>query len=44
MEAHGTVMKEYVVVPDSLLKKTKELTPYIEMSFTYVKTLKAKPG
>lgn len=44
MEAYGAVMKEYVVVPDSLLKKTKELTPYIEMSFAYVKTLKAKAG
>jgi hypothetical protein len=44
MEAYGVVMKEYVVVPDSLIKKTQELTPYIEMSFTYVKTLKAKPG
>ncbi len=40
MEAYGAVMKEYVVVPDSLLKKTKELTPYIEKSFAYVKTLK----
>ena len=36
-EAYGAVMKEYVTVPDSLLKKTKEL------SYGYVRTLKPKP-
>jgi TfoX/Sxy family transcriptional regulator of competence genes len=42
-EAHGAVMKEYVTVPDSLLKKTKELQEYLELSYEYVKTLKPKP-
>jgi hypothetical protein len=42
-EAYGTVMKEYVVIPDSLLKKTTELAPYLAISYDYAKTLKAKP-
>lgn len=41
--AYGTVMKEYVAVPDSLLPKTKELRKYLEISYAYAKTLKAKP-
>ena len=36
-------MKEYVEVPDSLLKKTKELQPYFKMSYEYAKTLKPSP-
>jgi len=42
-EAYGTVMKEYVAVPDGLLSKTKDLQKYLEMSYDYAKTLKAKP-
>jgi len=42
-EAYGTVMKEYVAVPDELLPKTKELKKYLELSYSYTKTLKAKP-
>ena len=42
-EAYGTVMKEYVAVPDELLPKTKELKKYLELSYLYAKTLKAKP-
>jgi len=42
-EAYGTVMKEYVAVPDSLLKSTKELQKYLLSSYEYAKTLKAKP-
>lgn len=37
------VMKEYVTVPDGLLKKTKELQTYLDDSYEYAKTLKAKP-
>jgi hypothetical protein len=37
------VLKEYVVVPDTLLKKPKELKKYFDISYDYVKTLKAKP-
>jgi hypothetical protein len=42
-EAYGAVMKEYVSVPEALLKNTKELQKYLEMSYEYVKTLKPKP-
>ena len=41
-EAYGAVMKEYVTVPDSLLKNTKELRNYLELSYAYIKTLKPK--
>lgn len=40
---HGTVMKEYVVVPDALLRNTEELAPYFDESVRYVGTLKPKP-
>jgi len=42
-EAYGVVMKEYVAVPDSLLKKTKELQKYFALSYEYAQTLKPKP-
>ena len=42
-EAHGSVMKEYVAVPDALLKKTRELQKYLKISYEYVKTLRPKP-
>ncbi|MGO9519569.1 MAG: hypothetical protein ACLPND_21235 [Candidatus Korobacteraceae bacterium] len=42
-EAYGVVMKEYVTVPDALLKKTNELAKYLDLSYEYVKTLKPKP-
>jgi len=42
-ERHGTVMKEYVEVPDRLLKKTPELKKHFTDSVTYVRSLKPKP-
>ncbi|HMD07291.1 MAG TPA: hypothetical protein VKH63_07130 [Candidatus Acidoferrum sp.] len=42
-EAYGAFMKEYVTVPDSLLKDTKTLRKYLELSYAYIKTLKPKP-
>jgi hypothetical protein len=42
-EAYGAVMKEYVTVPDSLLRNTKKLQRYLQLSYEYVKTLKPKP-
>jgi len=42
-KAYGIVQKEFVTVPDRLLKKTNELTPYFEMSYEYIGTLKPKP-
>ncbi|HEX3819314.1 MAG TPA: TfoX/Sxy family protein [Candidatus Sulfotelmatobacter sp.] len=41
-EAYGTVMPEYVAVPDKLLESTKELKKYLDMSYAYAKTLKPK--
>jgi len=41
-EAYGAVMKEYVAVPDTLLKNTKELQKYLAASYEYAKTLKPK--
>ncbi len=43
-EAYGAVMKEYVAVPDALLKNTRELKKYLEFSYEYAKTLKPKPS
>ena len=42
-EQYGIVQKEYVDVPDALLKKTAELEPYFAVSHEYVSGLKAKP-
>ena len=42
-EAYGAVMKEYVQVPDALLKDLRELEKYMKSSYEYAKTLKAKP-
>ena len=36
--------KEFVAVPDALLADTDALKPYLERSFAYVQTLKAKPA
>ena len=41
-EAHGTVMKEYVDVPDALLADTDELGPYFRASYAHVAALKPK--
>ena len=37
---YGTVMKEYVAVPDRLLEDTARLLPYLEQSYAYAQTLK----
>jgi hypothetical protein len=41
-EAYGVVQKEYVEVPDALLKKTQELKKYFDLSIAYVGSLKPK--
>ncbi len=41
-ESYGVVQKEYVTVPDRLLKNTKELHKYFAMSYEYVRTLRPK--
>jgi hypothetical protein len=40
---HGKIMKEYVEVPDDLLRNIDELKQYFQMSYTYVSSLKPKP-
>jgi hypothetical protein len=40
--AYGVVQKEYVEVPDALLKKTSELKRFFAVSFSYVESLKPK--
>lgn len=42
-EAYGAVMREYVTVPDALLKNTNELSKYLAISYDYIATLKPKP-
>ena len=41
-EQHGTVMKEYVEVPDGLLRKTPELKKFFDASVAWVGSLKPK--
>lgn len=43
LENYGVVLKEYVEVPDHLLENTEKLMPFLEQSYAYAKTLKAKP-
>ncbi len=40
----GPLLKEYVTIPNDLLKDTAAVKEYLIMSFEYVKTLKPKPG
>ncbi|HJZ73001.1 MAG TPA: hypothetical protein VKE51_14750 [Vicinamibacterales bacterium] len=42
-EQYGTVMPEYVVVPDALLMKTRELQRFFDLSYAYVGSLAPKP-
>lgn len=39
---YGAVMKEYVAMPDSLLKNTKEAKKWLDKSVEYAKSLKPK--
>jgi hypothetical protein len=41
-EAYGVVQREYVAVPDSLLRNTRQLQKYFEMSYRYVHNMKPK--
>ena len=43
-EAYGIVQREYVTVPDDLLRNTGELQKYFEVSYRYVQSLKPKPA
>jgi hypothetical protein len=41
-ESYGVVKRDYVTVPDALLRNTGELAQYLKISFAYAKTLKPK--
>jgi hypothetical protein len=41
-EQYGKVMKEYAIVPDSLLGNTRSMKKYFTMSYDYVSSLKPK--
>jgi hypothetical protein len=40
--AYGIIQKEYVTVPDSLLRTTDELRPWVDRSYRYVSTMMPK--
>jgi hypothetical protein len=40
---YGAVMKEYVQVPASLLRNTRALAKYLDLSYRYACSLKPKP-
>jgi hypothetical protein len=40
----GVVQKEYAMVPNELLQKTRELKKYFDLSHAYVSSLKPKAG
>lgn len=41
---YGVVQKEYVEVPDTLLRNPKELAKFLKISFSHVGELKPKPS
>ena len=43
MEQHGRTMKDFVVIPESLLANQKSMLHYLEMSTVYTSGLKPKP-
>jgi hypothetical protein len=42
-EQYGVVMKEYVRVPPSLLRDTRALAKYLDLSYRYACSLRPKP-
>lgn len=42
MEQHGHMMKEYVIVPNAVLKDTEKLSIYLQKSLDYISELKPK--
>jgi hypothetical protein len=42
-EAYGRIQPEYVEVPDSLLRSTRELKKFFDCSYQYVGSLRPKP-
>ena len=42
--SYGAVMRDYVLVPDDLLKDDQAMVAYLEESFAYVSSLPPNPG
>ncbi len=42
-EQHGRTVNEYVVVPQDLLDRTRELVPWLDRSHAWIGTLRPKP-
>jgi TfoX/Sxy family transcriptional regulator of competence genes len=42
-EQHGSVLDEYVEVPDALLTNTQEVKKFFDQAYAYVGSLKPKP-
>lgn len=42
-KSYGAVMKDYVLVPDAMLKDLKLLSQYLNESYEYVMSLKPNP-
>lgn len=40
--SHGSIMRDYVWIPDELLAKPEELFPYLQESFDFVMSLPPK--
>lgn len=40
--SYGVVKKEFVLVPDKVLKNMNEIKPWFDISFNYVESLKLK--
>lgn len=40
---YNTIMKEYPIVPQSVMESTRSLNRYFRMSYTYAQSLKPKP-
>src|SRR5579863_7054366 len=41
-KSYGIIKKEFALVPDELFKNTKELKPFFNISFEFVRSLKPK--
>ena len=41
-EAHGTILKEYVTVPETLWRDSKAIKKYFKIAYDYVRSLQPK--
>jgi len=41
-EAHGTILKEYVLIPENIFLNTEIINEYFKIAFNYISSLKPK--